>query len=169
MFNQLTVTRLLTQAGDVVVMLERELVELYMRLFFPDTSFVGSDGEEDFYTESYVIVQMTSKPVRSNLTALISVCSGSSFVKSISHWASSRFKNRMRFWAAIFSFAKRSISCSNSRSFRLWNWNVKQRKLNERCGERQRSLNALECVWWQLPRWTSLTSFSRRVLWVIAF
>lgn len=41
--DQLTFAILPEQAGDVVVaILDSELVELYMRLFFPDTSFDGS-------------------------------------------------------------------------------------------------------------------------------
>lgn len=43
MLLPLTVTKLLMQADEVVVTLERELVELYMRLFREEISFVGSD------------------------------------------------------------------------------------------------------------------------------
>lgn len=46
--KELTFARLLMQAGDVVVaVLESELVELYMRLPFPDASFDGSKIETE--------------------------------------------------------------------------------------------------------------------------
>lgn len=85
-------------------------------------------------------------PVRSTFTELTSICSGSNFVKSMSHCASSRFNRRIRFWAAIFSFANRSISCSNSRSFRFRNWSFKHLLLKEfKKRDEETYLNVSDC------------------------
>lgn len=59
--SQLTLAMLPEQAGDVVVaMLDNELVELYMRLFFPDTSFDGSKDDNFDYLEFFKYPQSYS-------------------------------------------------------------------------------------------------------------
>lgn len=111
---------LMEQAGEVVVaMLESELVELYIMQFFP-VSF-GWSAKNSFFINWNLKFVPQDSPIRSSFTLVTSTGSGSNFVKSMSHAASSRFRNRMRFCAEIFSFANRSISCSYSRSFRFRN------------------------------------------------
>lgn len=100
----------------MVVMLDSELVELYIRLFLS-----GTDSAIENIKTLALAQKLLNSPVLSDFTA-ISAGSGRSFVKSMSHCVSSRFKYKIRFCAAIFSLARRSISCSNSRSFRFKNW-----------------------------------------------
>lgn len=83
----LTDATLLAQADDAVVILDKELVELYLMPFLPAISLEVSVKAKIFFLISHLIVEIQSyvdKIPRSDLIELMSG-SGMSFEKSMSH------------------------------------------------------------------------------------